>query len=110
MGVFEMKVDREEIARINEYLKENRLRLTHFRYYKDDGTLNNRGGMTVVWKDNKAGRLFPVSTAICNSKDIFSRDIGRVLAAQNYERGHIIHLMTDRYDNCFQTLCRIFVG
>lgn len=104
-----MKVDREEIMRVNEYLKENHLRLTHFRYYKNDGTLNNRGGMTVVWKDNKAGRLFPVSTAICNSNDIFSRDVGRVLATQNYEQGHIIQLMADPFMNCFQTICRIFI-
>ena len=110
MGVFRMNIDRDEIARINEYLKENRLRLTHFRYYKVDGTLDNRGGMTVVWKDNKAGRLFSISTAICNNNDIFSRDIGRVLATQNYEQGHIIQLMADKYDNCFQILCRIFIG
>ena len=105
-----MKIEKTEVVRINEYIKEHKLRVTHFRHITKDGNLNNRGGMTVVWKDNKPGRLFPASTAICNNKDIFSREIGRTLAVQNFEAGHIIQLMADRNKNCFQTLCQIFIG
>lgn len=103
-----MKIDPVEVARINEYIKEHKLKVTHLRYFDFYGDIKNRGGMTVVWKNNKPGRLFPVSTAVCRDDEIFSRTIGRVVAVQNFENGYTVNLMSGRNKSCFQTLSQLF--
>lgn len=104
-----MKLDPQEIVRANEYIENNGLRVTHFRYHNLDGTYQNKGGMTVVWKDSKPGRLFTISTALCNESDIFSRNIGRVLAVQNYEQGHRVQLMKSNFHTAYETICQLFL-
>ncbi len=99
-----------ENARINEFISINKLKLTHFRYSDGNGILNNRGGMTVIWREIKPGRVFSVATAICNKNDIFSKTMGKIIATQNFEQGHVIYLMADKYYTCYGIISKIFIG
>ena len=54
----------------------------HFRHRKNDGTYDERGGVTIVF--NPATRTF--GAARCSKKDSYSKKRGRIIACNRAEK------------------------
>jgi hypothetical protein len=92
----------------NEYIEQHKLRVAHFRGFDDYDMPELRGGMTFVWKHRKGETLATIATSLCNTKDTFCKDTGRILATNRFEAGNVIQLPVINYISCWHMLLSVF--
>jgi len=64
----------------HENVDPTEVKFRHIRFFDDDSNIDNRGGITVAYKETTPTTI-EYAVARCNPSDNFSRKRGRILAA-----------------------------
>lgn len=66
-------------------LLENNPSNIHLRVYNYEGTLNPKGGITVLYTLTPVD-LIEVSFSVCSIDDLYNKSVGREIAEENYRK------------------------
>ncbi|MCK9369257.1 hypothetical protein M0R04_04900 [Candidatus Dojkabacteria bacterium] len=64
----------------NENVDPNEVKFRHVRVLREDGTVNNMGGMTISYREVDSNTI-EFAAAVCSDKDNYCKKTGRTISA-----------------------------